>query len=267
MMDTDPFENLSRGPELPATPNPAPSRFSDEEWGLRVELAVAYRLIAQLGLDDAIFTHISLRVPGPVHSFLINPYGMLFDEVTASSLVRVDVDGQKLDDSPWPVNPAGFNIHSAIHLGVEDAHCIFHTHTLAGMTVAADPQGLRPLNQLSLHFYNRIGRYSYRTIHFPDHEKRRMVAALGSHRALIMENHGLLTCGPSVAEAFYTLYYLEKACQLQVQVLSMPGPHLQPAPEVCEEVARLFDSRAQQKRDFWRPFVRRVLRETPSVAS
>lgn len=263
----DPFEGLARGAELPEVPNPDPTRFTDAEWRLRVELAVAYRLIAQLGMDDAIFTHLSLRVPGDKPAFLINPYGMLFDEVTASSLVKVDVDGNKLGDSAWPVNPAGFSIHSAIHMGTPDAHCIFHTHTLAGMAVAADPQGLRPLNQISLHFYNRIGRYSYDTIHFPDEEKRRMVAALGNFRALIMECHGLLTCGATVAEAFYTMYYLERACLLQMQVLAMPGPHLQPAPEVCEEVARLFDSRPRQKQDFWVPFVRRVLRETPEVGA
>jgi ribulose-5-phosphate 4-epimerase/fuculose-1-phosphate aldolase len=263
----DAFEGLPRGQELPDFPNPDPGRFADTEWRLRVELAVAYRLIAQMGMDDAIFTHLSVRVPGDTPAFLVNAYGMLFDEVTASSLIKVDVDGRKLSDSAWPVNPAGFNIHSAIHLGSPHAHCIFHTHTLAGMAVAADPQGLRPLNQISLHFYNRIGRYSYNTIHFTDDEKRRMVAALGNLRALIMECHGLLTCGATVADAFYTMYYLERACRLQVKVLATPGPHLQPAPRVCEEVAQLFDSRPQQKQDFWIPHVRRVLRQTPEVAS
>ncbi len=271
MSTRDPFEQLGRGAERPEIPNPAPARFNDTEWRLRVELAAAYRLIAMMGMDDAIFTHLSLRVPGDPPTFLINPYGMLFDEVTASSLVRVDVDGAKVDtpgfESAWPVNPAGFNIHSAIHLGRPDAHCIFHTHTLAGMAVAADPLGLRPLNQISLHFHRRIGRYSYDTIHFPDAEKRRMVAALGPHKALIMENHGLLTCGETVAEAFYLMFYLERACQLQVKVLANPGPHLEPAAAVCEEVATLFDNRPRQKQDFWIPFFRRALRLAPGLAT
>lgn len=271
MTTSDPFEQLARGAERPTVPNPTPGRFSDAEWQSRVELAAAYRLLALLDMDDAIFTHLSLRVPGDLPSFLINPYGMLFDEVTASSLVRVDGHGEKLarpgEVSPWPVNPAGFHIHSAIHLGRADAHCIFHTHTLAGMAVAADASGLRPLNQISLHFHRRIGRYSYDTIHFPDHEKQRLLAALGAHKALIMENHGLLTCGETVAEAFYLMFYLERACRLQVQVLAIPGPHLQPAPAVCEAVAILFDSRSRQKEDFWIPYLRRALRLYPDLAS
>jgi len=271
MTAKDPFEQLPRGAQRPHIANPAPERFDDVEWQLRVELAAAYRLIAMLDMDDAIFTHLSLRVPGDVPSFLINPYGMLFDEVTASSLVRVGSDGQKIvvpgEVSAWPVNPAGFHIHSAIHLGRADAHCIFHTHTLAGMSVCADALGLRPLNQISLHFHRRIGRYSYDTIHFPNHEKQRLLEALGPHKALIMENHGLLTCGETVAEAFYLMFYLERACRLQIQVLATPGPHLQPAPAVCEEVAALFDSRPRQKQDFWIPFLRRALRLYPDLAS
>ena len=252
---------------LPEFESPDPARYSDQEWKLRVELAAAYRLIAMMNMDDAIFTHISLRVPGNVPTFLINPYGMMFEEVTASSLVKIDSEGRKVCGSDWPVNPAGFDIHAAVHTGSADAHCVIHTHSLAGMTVAAMPEGLLPLNQMALHFYNRIGRYSYDTIHFPDSEKRRLVEAIGPHRALIMECHGLLTCGPTVAEAFFYMYYLEKACRIQVQVLAKGEPVLRMPESACEEGARLFEDRPEQKRFMWAAFVRKLLRDSPSFAT
>lgn len=251
---------------LPPFPNPDPEKYSSEEWQLRVELAAAYRLLAMLNMDDAIFTHLSLRVPGAVPTFLLNPYGMVFEEITASSLVKVDSDGHKVCNSVWPVNPAGFDIHAAIHTGAPDAHCVIHTHSLAGMTVAAMPEGLLPLNQMSLHFYNRIGRYSYDTIHFPPSEKRRLVKAIGPHRALIMESHGLLTCGATVAEAFFYMYYLEKACRIQAQVMAKGEPFLRISESVCEEGARLFEERPEQKRYMWTAFVRKLLRDSPSFA-
>lgn len=251
---------------LPEIPNPDPGLYSDEEWQLRVELAAAYRLIAMMNMDDAIFTHLSARVPGEVPTFLINPYGMMFEEVTASSLVKIDSKGHKICGSPWPVNPAGFDIHAAVHTGSPDAHCVIHTHSLAGMTVAAMPEGLLPLNQMSLHFYNRIGRYSYDTIHFPDSEKRRLVQAIGPHRALIMESHGLLTCGATVAEAFFYMYYLEKACRIQAQVMAKGEPILRMPESACEEGARLFHERPEQKRFMWAAFVRKLLRDAPSFA-
>lgn len=247
--------------------NKHPGKYSDAEWQLRVDLAAAYRLIAKLNMDDAIFTHISVRLPADPPTFLINPYGMTFDEVTASSLVKIDINGNKVCDSNWPVNPAGFDIHSAIHAASPDAHCVIHTHTLAGMAVAALEEGLLPINQMSLHFYKRIARYSYDTIHFPEHEKARLVAALGGKKAMIMDSHGLLTVGATVGEAFFYMYYLEKACRIQTQILSMNRPFLQPSPAVCEEGARLFESRPEQKEFMWTAFVRKLAADAPDFAT
>ena len=257
----------AKAEHMPYIPTPDPVRFPEAEWQLRIDLAAAYRLIALLNMDDVIFTHISMRIPGEVPTFLINPYGMMFEEVTASSLVKIDVHGRKICGSDWPVNPAGFDIHAAVHMGGKDAHCVMHTHSLAGMTVASMPEGLLPLNQMSLHFYKRIGRYSYDTIHFPESEQRRLVAALGSHRALIMESHGLLTCGPTAAEAFFYMYYLEKACRIQSQVLARGDNYLRIPEHVCEEGARLFEARPEQKRFMWASFVRKLHRESPSFAA
>lgn len=257
----------SRAEAIPQLKNPNPARFSEEEWMLRVELAAAYRLIALLNMDDAIFTHLSLRIPGDKPTFLINPYGMMFEEVSASSLVKIDVNGYKVCDSDWPVNPAGFDIHSAVHMKSPNAHCVIHTHSLAGMTVASMPEGLLPLNQMSLHFYNRIGRYSYDTIHFPESEQRRLVQAIGNHRALIMENHGLLTCGASVAEAFFYMYYLEKACRIQTQVLAGGRSYIAMPESAREEGAALFEARPEQKRFMWAAFVRKLHRDSPSFAA
>lgn len=253
--------------QMPDIPNPDPALYTQTEWHLRVELAAAYRLLATLNMDDAIFTHTSLRIPGDTPTFLINPYGMMFEEVTASSLVRIDAGGHKICGSRWPVNPAGFDIHSAVHNGNPDAHCVIHTHSLAGMTVASMPEGLLPLNQMSLHFYNRIGRYSYDTIHFPAHEQARLVEAIGQHHALIMENHGMMACGASVAEAFFYMYYLEKACRIQCQVLAGGRAYLSVPEQAREEGAALFESRPEQKRFMWAAFVRKLYRDAPDFAS
>ena len=263
--DIEEKSNVQAG-SLPDFASPDSSKYSDEEWKLRVELAAAYRLIAQGNMDDAIFTHLSLRLPRETPTFLINPYGMIFDEITASSLVEVDVNGHKVCNSPWPVNPAGFDIHAAVHTRAPNAHCVIHTHSLAGMTVAAMPEGLLWLNQMALHFYNRIGRYSYDTIHFPKEEQDRLVQCLGSSPALIMENHGMLTCGPTVGEAFFYMYYLEKACQIQANVMAKGEPVLHISESVCEEGAALFHDRPEQKRYMWAAFVRKLLRESPSFA-
>lgn len=251
----------------PMLENPNPSKYGDDEWRLRVDLAAAYRQIALLNMDDAIFTHISVRLPTETPTFLINPYGMTFDEVTASSLVTIDIDGNKICDSDWPVNPAGFSIHSAIHSASPHAHCVMHTHTMAGMAVAALEEGLLPINQMSLHFHNRLARYSYDTIHFPEHEKKRLVAELGERKAMLMDSHGLLTVGRTVSEAFFYMYYLEKACRVQIQVLSMNRPFRQVSREVAEEGARLFESLPEQKEFMWTAFVRKLSRDYPEFAT
>ena len=196
--------------------NSVRNQVSEEEWQTRVDLAAAYRLIAMHGWDDLVFTHISARVSGPEEHFLINPYGCLFEEITASSLVKVDLEGNKVMDSPFPVNPAGFVIHSAIHAARDDVACVLHTHTRAGIAVSAQREGLRPLSQQSLFALAAIGYHDYEGVALNDEEKPRLVADLGGATALILRNHGLLTVGASIADAFLAMYNLEAACQIQV---------------------------------------------------
>jgi ribulose-5-phosphate 4-epimerase/fuculose-1-phosphate aldolase len=196
---------------------------SDEEWAVRVDLAACYRLIAMYGWDDLVFTHISARVPGPDEHFLINAYGMLFEEMTASSLVKVDLAGETVLDSPHPVNPAGFVIHSAVHEARPDVGCVLHTHTKAGVAVSAQADGLLPISQVSLFPYASLGYHDYEGVALNDDEKPRLVADLGSNNALILRNHGLLTTGATIADAFLNMYALETACQTQIMAQSSGG--------------------------------------------
>jgi len=211
------------------------------EQRLRQELAACYRLIAHFRMSDLIFTHISLRLPGPEHHFLINPYGLLFDEITASSLVKIDLQGRPVEPSPHPVNPAGFVIHSAIHAAREDAHCVLHTHTRAGCAVAALECGLLPVNQMSMEFYGRVAYHAYEGIALDMDEQQRLVADLGDKPVMILRNHGLLATGGSVAEAFLRMYYLEKACEIQLAAQSA-GQVILPPAEVCAHTERQFNA-------------------------
>jgi ribulose-5-phosphate 4-epimerase/fuculose-1-phosphate aldolase len=211
---------------------------SSEELRLRRELAAVYRLVAHFRMTDLIFTHISVRLPGPEHHFLINPYGLLFEEITASNLVKIDLSGHAVEDSPHPVNPAGFVIHSAIHAARPDAQCVLHTHTRAGCAVAAQEQGLLPLNQISMEFYGRLGYHDYEGVALNLAEQRRLVADLGSHPAMILRNHGLLTVGETPAQAFLRMYYLDKACEIQTAATAAGTPLVVPSPDVCELTAR-----------------------------
>ncbi|MEW2403282.1 class II aldolase/adducin family protein [Streptomyces sp. NPDC046862] len=223
----------------PATPVPAGQRHhSDEEQRLRRELAAVYRLVAHFRMTDLIFTHISLRLPGPGHHFLINPYGLLFEEITASNLVKIDLDGNPVEPTPYPVNPAGFVIHSAIHAARSDAHCVLHTHTKAGCAVAAQRAGLLPVNQMSMEFHDRVGYHDYEGVALNLDEQRRLVADIGDHPALILRNHGLLTVGETAAQAFLRMYYLEKACEIQVTAQAGGVPLKLPPAEVCERTGR-----------------------------
>lgn len=190
---------------------------SAEEWQLRVDLAAAYRLVAAYGWDDLIFTHISARVPGTENHFLINPYGLMFEEITASSLVKVDQDGSKVQDSPYEVNPAGFTIHSAVHAAREDAHCVMHTHTTNGVAVSAQKQGLLPLSQQSLFALASMSYHDYEGVALREDEKPRLVADLGKNNFLILRNHGLLTCAPTIPDAFLAMYILETSCAIQLK--------------------------------------------------
>jgi ribulose-5-phosphate 4-epimerase/fuculose-1-phosphate aldolase len=188
---------------------------------LRVDLAACYRLVALSGWDDLVFTHISARLPGEHDAFLINPYGMLFEEITASSLVKVDVRGEKLAPSDWPVNPAGFVIHSAIHAARPDVQCVLHVHSNAGVAVSAQRDGLLPVSQVATIALSSLGYHDYEGIALRDDEKPRLVRDLGNSACLVLRNHGLLTVGPTVSDAFLWMYVLQRACE--VQVLAQAG--------------------------------------------
>lgn len=221
---------------------------SEAEWQVRTDLAAAYRLVAYFGMDDSIYTHISARVPGHDNQFLINPFGMLFRDITASSLVKIDMDGKILDASPFDVNPAGFTIHSAVHSARHDAACVLHTHTVAGVAVSSLAAGLQPCNQWALQFHNRIVYHDYEGIALDHEERARLVADLGPDaKALILRNHGLVTLGSSVAEAFILMFNLERSCRVQVAIQSS-GQAVQPVPEeVCERTAKQYASGGTHK--------------------
>ena len=218
---------------------------SAEEWALRCDLAACYRLVAAYGWSDLVFTHISAKLPDSVtggeHQFLINPYGLMFDEITASSLVKVDMACNKLIDSPFPVNPAGFVIHSAVHEARPEVQCVLHTHTRAGCAVAALACGLLPVNQISMEFYGRVAYHDYEGIALDLAEQKRLVADMGDKSVLMLRNHGLLTVGETVSQAFLRMYYLEKACEIQLAAQSA-GQLILPSTEVCVRTERQFNA-------------------------
>ncbi|MDX6613217.1 MAG: hypothetical protein QOD75_2403 [Blastocatellia bacterium] len=204
---------------------------SEAEWQTRVDLAASYRLVAHYGWDDLIFTHISARVPGTDHHFLLNPYGMMFDEVTASSLVKVDLAGKIVMDSLHFINPAGFTIHSAVHAAREDALCVMHLHTENGIAVSAQKAGLLPISQQSLLALASLAYHDYEGLALNEDEKPRLVADLGNRNHMILRNHGLLTVGRTVAEAFLGMFILERACRIQILAQS-GGAELVPIPDM-----------------------------------
>ncbi|MFA5940771.1 MAG: class II aldolase/adducin family protein [Sinimarinibacterium sp.] len=216
-------------------------RVSAAEWQLRIDLAAAYRLVAHFGWDDLVFTHISARVPGSDHPqtepcFLINPYGWLFDEITASSLVKVDLAGRKVMDSPCEINPAGFTIHSAIHAAREDAHCVMHTHSLNGVAVSAQKNGVLPISQQSTLVLASLAYHDYEGIALRDDEKPRLVADFGDKTFLMLRNHGLLTVGTSAADAFLAMYVFEAACMIQVRAQAGGGELISVNPRIVAGV-------------------------------
>jgi ribulose-5-phosphate 4-epimerase/fuculose-1-phosphate aldolase len=196
------------------------SSVSAEEWAIRVDLAAAYRLVAHYGWDDLIFTHLSARIPGPEHHFLINPYDMMFDEITASSLVKIDVEGNPVVPTAHPVNPAGFTIHSAIHMARDDAHAVMHVHTPAGQAVSAMAEGLMPHTQTAMAIRHDVAYHDYEGIATDLEERERLVEDIGTKHAMILRNHGTLAVGSTVGECFVRLYFLERACDAQVKMLS-----------------------------------------------
>jgi ribulose-5-phosphate 4-epimerase/fuculose-1-phosphate aldolase len=214
----------------------------DDEHQAREDLAAAYRLIAMLGMDDGIYTHISARVPGSHEQFLINPFGLLFREVTASSLVRINLAGELVAPSDYEVNPAGFTIHSAIHAARPDAWCVMHTHTIGGVAVSSLEEGLQPCNQWAFQFYNRVAYHDFEGLALDLDERQRLIASLGGEkRCLILRNHGLLTIGRTVGEAFILMHNLERACRVQLAIQSSGGKVRDVAPEVKEHTARQYE--------------------------
>ena len=239
-------------------------KVSDEEWAVRVDLAAAYRLVSRYGWEDLVFTHISARVPGTEDQFLINPYGLFFDEITASSLVKIDQAGNKLGDSPFNVNAAGFIIHSAIHAVRHDAKCVLHTHTANGVAVSTQRAGLLPISQHSLFILNSVGYHDFEGPALDADEKPRLQADLGDNRCLILRNHGLLTVGETVADAFVNMYYLEASCQIQVRAQS-GGGELIPVPKEVLDAAYAGPARPRGRGEtIWPGLLRRLDRLDPS---
>lgn len=193
---------------------------SEEEWKARVDLAALYRLVAMNGWDDLIFTHISIRVPGPEHHFLINPYGMLFEEIKASDLVKVDLDGNIIQDTEYFVNPAGFTIHSAVHMSREDAACVIHLHTDQGVAVSCQKDGLLPISQTGMIALGDLAYHDYEGIALEHDERERLVADLGDKSIMLLRNHGTLSCGKTAAEAYLRMFFLERACNMQIMAQS-----------------------------------------------
>lgn len=215
------------------------------EADMRRDLAALYRLVAHFRMTDIIDTHISARVPGPENHFLINRYGVLFHEMRPEDLVKIDMDGRPVDpgdpETTNRVNAAGFTIHSAIHMARHDLACVVHTHTADGMAIACRKSGLLPITQHALRFYNRLGYHAYEGIALDLEERDRLVADMGTHKAMVLRNHGLLAAGSTVAEAFVNIYFLERACQAQVKATAAGEELVYPSAEVCERTARQFE--------------------------
>lgn len=229
-----------------ARPRATAHDYPPEEWKIRVDLAALYRLVAHFRMTDMIDTHISARLPGDTPTFLINRYGILFHEMRASDLVKIDPLGNvideraKTDPARFRVNAAGFTIHSAVHMARHDLHFVVHTHTAAGIAVAAQEQGLLPISQHALKFYERLAYHDYEGIALDLGERERLVRDLGPHKAMILRNHGLLAGGASAAQAFHEIYFLERACQAQVQAMSGGAKLTIPSKEVCRRTAAQF---------------------------
>ncbi len=216
----------------------AHSSFCDPEWRVRQDLASAYHLAASFGWTDLIYTHISARIPGQKDCFLINPFGLHFHEVTPENLVKVSLDGKILNRTPYEVNPAGIIIHGALHTAREDITAVVHLHTVTGMAISALDQGLLPISQHACHFYGKISFHDYQGIAVNPEEQESLIADLGSNNIMILRNHGFLTVGSSLAEAFTTMYTLEKAATVQIAALSMGQSLSIPSHEVCQKVVQ-----------------------------
>lgn len=244
------------------------SQVSDAEWKMRVDLAACYRAVAMYGWDDLIFTHISARVPGPEHHFLINPYGMMFDEVTASSLVKVDLQGDKVMASDYDINPAGFTIHSAVHEAREDARCVMHLHTVEGVAVSVLEDGLQAYSQQSLFPLAALSYHNYEGVALNPEEKVRLVEDLGDTQFMILRNHGLLTCADNIPDAFLFMFILQRACEIQIKAQST-GQKLIAIPEPILKGIRAQASTVTKQAGgalAWPGILRRLDRQNPGYA-
>ncbi len=238
-------------------------KVSAEEWQTRVELAALYRLVALHGWDDMIYTHISARIPGPDHHFLINPYGMFFEEITASSLVKIDLEGNVLQESEYFINPAGFTIHSAVHANREDAMFVMHLHSDQGVAVAAQKEGLLPLSQHALIVLPKLAYHNYEGIALNHDERDRLVADLGDKTLMLLRNHGTLSLGATAADCWTSMFYLERACMQQVMALSAGRENVLFAPEEAQEVVKGQTMRGIGGGLAWAGNLRRLDRELP----
>jgi ribulose-5-phosphate 4-epimerase/fuculose-1-phosphate aldolase len=252
---------------LPATKTAVRDRVSSEEWNVRVDLAAAYRLVALHGWTDLIFTHISARVPGREHHFLINPYGLYFDEITASSLVKIDLAGNAVMDTPYTVNPAGFVIHSAVHEAREDALCVMHTHTPYGVAVSVQKQGLLPLSQQALPPLTTVSYHDYEGVAVNPEEKKRLVADLGpKNKLMVLRNHGLLSLGVNAAQAFHYMYALEQACKIQILAQSSGAELIAVSQPIVDGIIAQVDvvTRGSGSDIIWPGLLRKLDRIDPS---
>ncbi len=242
---------------------------SAEEWQLRVDLAACYRLVAAYGWSDLVFTHVSARIPGPEHHFLINPYGLMFDEITASSLVKIDQNCTKLSDSPFPVNPAGFTIHSCIHAARDDAGCVMHTHTRAGVAVSAQKAGVLPLSQQSTLILGSLAYHDYEGVALNTDEKPRLQANLGRANYLMLRNHGLLTVGKTIQEAFVNMYLFENTCRIQIDAQSGGAElnYIGAGPIAANANISKVATAGQGANLAWPALLRKLDRENPGYAS
>lgn len=231
---------LRHGPSLK-------DQVSPEEWEARVDLAACYRLVHHHGLSDMVYNHISVRLEGS-ETFLLNPYGLLYSEVTASNLVKVDLDGNEITPSNtgYAINPAGFVIHSAIHQGRPDVKCVLHTHSAAGVAVSALKEGLLPLSQFAMRFHGRVSYHDYEGPAVDLDERKRLIEDMGGNNVMILRNHGLLFAYPTIAEAFNALYWFERACEVQLAAMACNAELNLPAPEVVEKTAHLYDPRVRR---------------------
>jgi ribulose-5-phosphate 4-epimerase/fuculose-1-phosphate aldolase len=249
---------------------PMQDKVSPEEWKVRVDLAAAYRMVAYYGWDDLIFTHLSARVPGPEHHFLLNPYQLMFEEVTASSLVKVDMSGSPVEPTPFITNAAGFTIHSALHMAREDAQAVIHLHTPNGQAVSAHADGLLPLTQTAMLICDEIAYHDYEGVAVDLDERARLIADIGDKNAMILRNHGTLALGETVGEAFIRIYFLERACEAQIKALSAGDGNVsnppQGSPELTAEMGKV-GLKMSANLLAWPALLRKAYRLDPSFAT